>query len=123
MERISVDDLNGTSWTLVELNYEQPALPDTDLSISFQENQINGSGGCNNFNSSFELGSENPLMMTIRPVAVTKMACPEPILDQETAYFSALEDVSQWGYYFGRLALYYGLEQGGLGRLLFLPQQ
>ena len=89
--------------------------------MRFEENLISGSGGCNSFNSGFEIGSENPFVMTISPVAATKMACADPILDQETAFFTALENLSQWNYYFGQLALYYTGEDGELGRLLLRP--
>ena len=121
--RISGADLEGTSWTLVELNYDQPVQADAEVTISFRQGQLSGSGGCNNYTASFSLGEDNPFVMTAGPVAATKMACPDPILDQETAYFAALGSVSQWGYEFGQLALYYYLDDqtSGLARLLFAP--
>lgn len=122
LERISAADLNGTSWTLLELNTDQPALAETAVTISFADGQITGSGGCNNYNSSFSLGEDNPSAMMVAPIAATRKACPDPILNQETAYFTALENVSQWGYLIGHLALYYQNDQGGLGTLLFAPQ-
>jgi membrane-bound inhibitor of C-type lysozyme len=122
LERISAADLNGTSWTLLELDYDQPALVDTEVTISFADGQITGFGGCNNYNSNFTLGDDNPFVMSISPVVATRQACPEPILDQETAYFSALENVSLWGYDIGRLAMnYFEDPQGGPRRLLFVP--
>jgi heat shock protein HslJ/C-terminal processing protease CtpA/Prc len=122
LEQVSAADLDGTEWILLELDYDEPVAADAEVTIGFQDGQIAGSGGCNNYTGSFSLGEENPLTMTIGPVAATKMACPEPILGQETAYFAALESVSGWDYYFGRLALYYYVEdQAGLSRLLFAP--
>ncbi len=119
--RVSAADLNGTSWTLLEID-EQPALAETEVTISFQDGQISGSGGCNSYNSSFTLDEENPFVMSISPVAATRMACPEPILDQETAYFTALENVSLWGYDIGRLGFTYFEGEGSLPkRLLFSP--
>ena len=121
--RISADDLNGTSWTLVDLNLDQqPVLTDTEVTISFQDGQITGSGGCNTYNSSFTLGEDNPFVMTIDPVASTRKACPEPILNQETAFFTALQNVSLWGYQVGQLALSYRNDQGDFGTLIFAPQ-
>lgn len=122
LERISAADLNGTAWTLVDLNVDQqPALAETEVTLNFQEGQLSGSGGCNNYNSSFSLDGANPLAMTIGPIAATRQACPEPILNQETAYFTALENVRQWGYQAGYLALFYGNDQGSFGTLLFAP--
>lgn len=120
--RISAADLNGTSWNLLEMDYDTPALADAVVTISFQDDQISGSGGCNRYNSSFSLSEDNPFVITVGPVVSTQMACPEPILDQEAAYLTALEDVVRWGYVFGRLALYYAGHQGFPARLLFAPQ-
>jgi heat shock protein HslJ len=120
--RISADDLNGTSWNLLELNYEEPPLADSEVTISFQGNQISGSGGCNNYNSGFSLSEDNPFIITIDPIVSTKKACPEPILNQEDAYFNILESVSLWGYDHGNLVLFYVDEQGEYSRLLFSSQ-
>ncbi len=123
LEQISAADLDGTNWTLLELDYDQPAAADAEVTISFQEDQIAGFGGCNDYNSSFSLGEENPFAMTVSPVAATQKSCPDPTGSQESAYVAALEQVSGWGYSFGRLALYYYVEdQAGLSRLLFAPE-
>jgi heat shock protein HslJ len=121
--KISADDLNGTSWTLLELDSDQPVLADSELTINFQDGTISGFGGCNSFSSSFSLGDPNPFIITIEPIAATKKACPDPTHGQETDYFTALEKVSLWGYRFGQLVLTYpGGQAGELKRLLFTPQ-
>jgi heat shock protein HslJ len=122
LAKVSAADLNGTHWTLLEINEGKPTLADTKVTASFKDGKISGSGGCNSYTTGFSLGKDNPFAMTTSPVAATQKACPEPALSQETAFFTALQDVSHWGYVFGRLALYYGDGQGKLGRLLFAPQ-
>jgi heat shock protein HslJ len=119
--KVSAADLNGTSWNLLELKEGQPVTGDAQTTISFQGGRVTGSGGCNSYTGSFSLDGVNPFAMTTGPVVAAQKACPEPILSQEAAYFAALQNVSQWGYVFGRLALYYGDGQGKLGRLLFAP--
>jgi heat shock protein HslJ len=122
--KISADDLSGTSWTLLELGDGNPVLADSQVTINFQDGTLSGSGGCNSYTSSFSLGDPNPFIMTIEPIASTKKACPNPILDQETAYFTALENISLWGYRFGQLVLAYADgEDSGLKWLLFTPQE
>jgi heat shock protein HslJ len=121
LAQVSAGDLNGTSWTLVELNYDTPVLADAEVTINFVDGQISGVGGCNNYNSSFSLGEDNPFVMTLSPVVSTKKACPDPMLDVETAYLTALENVAQWGYEFGDLALYYMDDQDVPARLFFTP--
>lgn len=119
--KISAADLNGTSWTLRELDTDQPALADASSTLSFAGDQLSGSGGCNNYSDSFTLGEDNPFVMTVGPVVSTQMACPEPIMNQEMAYFKALQAVKQWGYLVGKLVLYYDKGQDDYGRLLFTP--
>ena len=120
--KVSAADLDGTGWTLLELKDGQPALADAAVSISFEDGKISGSGGCNSYTGSFSLDEINPFIMTTGPVAATRQACSDPVGAQETAYFTALEKVSQWAYMFGQLALYYQDDSGEPGRLLFAAQ-
>ncbi|MCB0124092.1 MAG: META domain-containing protein, partial [Caldilineaceae bacterium] len=120
---VAVDDLNGTSWVLVALGGEALSAEDEEpITISFQDGEISGFGGCNRYNSSFAAEGENPLAVAVGPIAGTRMACPEPRLTQETTYFSALEHVSQWGYRVGQLSLFYVNDDGTTGTLLFTAQ-
>jgi heat shock protein HslJ len=122
LAKISIGDLYGTSWRLLEMDTGIPALADAEITISFQEDQISGSGGCNDYNSRFSLHSVNPFIITINPVAVTQQACPDPLLNQENAYYAALENASLWGYNYGKLVLAYADGQDGdLKLLLFAP--
>lgn len=119
--KVSGADLDQTAWALVEFGAGQPAQADAEVTLRFDGYRIGGSGGCNDYNTGFTLGADNPFVMTVQPVAATQMACPGPSADQETAYFAALPKVSQWSYWFGKLALYYLDDDGTLARLLFAP--
>ncbi len=120
--KVSVADLDGTSWTLLELNEDQPALADAEVTLSFQDGQTAGSGGCNSYTGSFSLDEVNPFVITVGPLTATEKSCPDPVGSQESEYFAALGSVAHWGYDFGRLALYYAGGQDGESRLLFAPQ-
>jgi|GEM_PF-2746856 len=119
--KISAADLDGTTWTLLELSEEQPALADTEVTLSFAGDQLSGSAGCNNYTGSFSLGADNPFVLTAGPIAATKMACPNPSLNQENAYLNALQSAAQWGYEIGKLAIYYPAADGSYARLLLAP--
>jgi heat shock protein HslJ len=119
--KVSVADLDGTRWTLLALD-GQPALAGAEVTLSIQDGQVSGSGGCNSYSASFSLGEDNPFVMTIGPLAATDKSCPEPAGSQESAYLAALDDVARWGYDFGRLALYYAGGQDVESRLLFAAQ-
>jgi C-terminal processing protease CtpA/Prc len=120
--KVTAADLADTSWTLLELDKDQPALADAEVTISFHDGQFSGFGGCNTYNGAFTLSDDNPFLVTIGPIAATQMACPEPLLSQESAYFAALQQVSRWGFAYGRLALAYTDDQGNNVPLLFAPQ-
>ena len=119
--RVSPADLDGTRWRLVELGENKPVTDAVEITIAFAGDQISGSGGCNNYTSSFTLSNDNPFLITISPIAATRMLCPEPTGSTETAYLSALGAATIWGYDFGNLVLSHG-EGEARDRLLFVPQ-
>jgi heat shock protein HslJ len=67
-------------------------LEGTAITATFGEDgELSGSGGCNTYNARYTIdGGE----LEIGPAASTKMLCPEPegVMEQETAYFAALEE-------------------------------
>jgi heat shock protein HslJ len=127
MGNVSLDDLMGTSWVLETLNFDkQPVLPDTGIIATFADGQVSGSAGCNNYsasvsNESPDGGENNSQTLTVGPVVSTQMACPEPVMNQELKYLTALQGVTQWYYLPGRLALSYQTPQGEFGTLVFMP--
>ena len=72
--KVSAADLDGTSWTLLELNADQPALADAAVTIDFRDDppNVSGSGGCNSYTGSFSLDEINPFIMTTGPVVTTR---------------------------------------------------
>jgi uncharacterized lipoprotein YbaY/heat shock protein HslJ len=83
------DPLAGTTWTLTELIGES-LLPTTEITAQFNEDgTVSGSSGCNNYNATYEVEGNN-ITINSSPAAMTLMACPEPIMEQESAYLEAL---------------------------------
>jgi heat shock protein HslJ len=79
--------LAGTSW-LVETVGGRAVLAETELTLRFGGNdQITGNAGCNSFHGEFRLSGES---LSFGPLASTRKACPEGILDQEAGYLAAL---------------------------------
>ena len=56
------------------------------LSIG-EDGRVGGSGGCNRYFAQAEIAGDK---LEISAIASTRMACPPPISDAETAYFAAL---------------------------------
>ena len=97
--------------------------PGTYVTINFSnsDNQVSGSGGCNNYFSTYSADDEYNLTIN-GPVGSTRMAC-DTGMEQETLYLSALETVS--GYDInenGLLLLDYESGTAYDEQLVFVPQ-
>jgi heat shock protein HslJ len=73
-------------------------LPNTEITAEFKDGQINGSGGCNQYNASYTV---EPLDQTSGKIQIqvqdfTRMSCGEEIDAQEREYFKALEQVREY---------------------------
>jgi len=80
--------LTGISWRPITLGNE--AIPeDSGIFVSFAvDGGIKGRGGCNNFFGSLEQTGSG---IEIGPLGVTRMACPPPIMNRESAFLEALQ--------------------------------
>lgn len=66
-----------------------PLPEEVEVSLRFDlDGRLSGRGGCNRFMASFEIAQET---LDIGPAAATMMACPEPMMQAERAFFDALE--------------------------------
>ena len=120
---VSLADLNDTSWTLVDFNFDQqPVSAENPITLNFTADRVSGSAGCNNYNAPIDGAGDFPQSLTIGLAATTRKLCPPPTMALETQYLTALEDVRLWGYVGGHLGLSYENEEGGLNTLLFRPQ-
>jgi len=81
-------------WRLYTLN-ERPPIGDTLITLQFEKFQAAGFGGCNNFRTSFERRGSS---LNFGFVTSTAKECELPIgvMAQESAYFSALEQITSF---------------------------
>ncbi len=86
--------LADTGWQLV--SYERgdaqiPVVSGSKITLNFNtDGSIDGSGGINHYFGSY---TQNGLLITFGTVGCTEMAGPEPLMDQESAYFRLLDSV------------------------------
>jgi heat shock protein HslJ len=84
--------LLGEDWILVALN-GQPPLAGRPPTLKLENDSIGGTSGCNSYGGGYRLqGSELSFLETVQ----TEMYCmdPEGIMEQERAYFDALNQVA-----------------------------
>lgn len=90
--------LAGTAWQVTGYNNGKQAivsvLGGTTLTLEFMaDGRLRGSGGCNQFGSSY---SSTGRQLGIGTAATTRKACPAPegVMEQEAAFLHALETVA-----------------------------
>jgi heat shock protein HslJ len=81
------DLLNGSAWILASLN-GQPALAGVTVTLNFQDGTLGGSDGCNSYSGSYE-SSDSELRIG-KEIISTMMACAEPVMEQASAFTTAL---------------------------------
>ena len=107
--------LLDTKWVLISLN-GSALIEGTEITLSFKEASLDGSAGCNTYGGSYA-ASEDSLHLS--GVYWTEMGCPEPkgIMDQERAYFDALNAAARYRVDGDRLEVY---DEAGAQILVFV---
>jgi len=113
---IGSPDLQGTAWTLVKLNGNNP-VPDTTITLTFEEREgvqgVGGSAGCNGYGGGYKQDGSS---VSFSDLVSTMMACEQPIMDQEISYLGALGSVREFALEGGLLHL-----RGDGVELVFAP--
>ena len=112
---VSLKELDGTTWLLTELGEGQELVPDSEITVSFDEGKISGSNGCNQYSAG--ITEDNLGELSIGMAMGTMMACPEPVMDQENAFMAKLISVKHARLVEGQLEFVYDK-----GILLFTKQ-
>jgi len=80
--------LEGTHWKLVELGGNIPAgEADAYIVLNSDGQKLSGSSGCNRLVGGYKLRRRR---LHFTPTAMTRMACPEPLMNQEQVLVEAL---------------------------------
>ena len=81
-------ELTGISWRPVSVG-DQEIPEDSGLYVLFEvDGSIKGHGGCNGFFGSLEKADSG---IAVGQLGATRMACPEEIMDRETAFMGAVQ--------------------------------
>lgn len=95
---IPTDGIEGLTWELDSL-----VLPAEDTltlvpeavmaSMTLDNGQVTGTGGCNSFSASYELEGA---VLSFSEIVRTRMACPAMVMQFEDGLLSQLESVASW---------------------------
>lgn len=100
--------LEDTDWVLVSYMDQEGVLaeplPGTNTTAQFQDGQVNGNSGCNNFFGGYEVDGHN---LSVGPLASTEMFCGSPpgVMDQENSYLAALASAASFAIEGGQLVI------------------
>lgn len=85
--------ITGIDWRPVVIGAD--TMPDdSGMSVQFAvDGSINGNGGCNGFFGSVE---KTETGISIGPLGATRKACPQPIMDRESAFLDALQNTTSF---------------------------
>jgi heat shock protein HslJ len=104
----SVPELAGTNWSLISYagadgtQFPAVAEPSVGTVTFLTDSELAGSTGCNRFTGTYEQSGAD---LSIATGAMTQMACPGLVADQETAVIAALGEVATAAVSAGNLVL------------------
>ena len=116
-QRLSLETIGGTRWVLREWSWGEPAPDEPEVTITYDDERLTGSSGCNRYFTSPTPG-EMPGDLSVGPIGTTRMACPEPETAVEARFLSQLEGLNRYGFMAGDLMLGYTTGDGS-GVMMF----
>lgn len=91
-------ELAGTSWEAIGYNNGKQAVTSVVAGAAITANfgkdgQLTGNDGCNDYNGPYKVTGNQ---ISIGPLATTRMACDQALMDQETQYLAALQSAATY---------------------------
>jgi heat shock protein HslJ len=117
---LSLADLGGHEWVLIEFPRDRPLPQNVEISLVFHDDKVSGNSGCNEYFAGVVTSS--PGELEFNGMGATRMACPEPAMDLERRYLQALAGASGYRFLAGRLVLTCDTDEGPQV-LVFTPKK
>ncbi len=115
---LSLEVLEGPEWVLIGFGSAEPVPLEQPITLIVEGSRVGGFSGCNRYMGSAEPG-QGPGAIEFGPLAGTMMACPEPGMEIERRYLSALQACESFGFRAGRLVIQGTGDEGQMITLLF----
>ena len=106
----SAESLAAETWVLTSYgspDQPQAVMEDAVISLNYEpiQGRLGGSSGCNSYFGEVTI-DEDQQAFSVGPLGMTRKACAQPIMEQETTYISMLERVTRFATQEGSLSLY-----------------
>lgn len=88
----TMDLLTGPEWQVEDVA-GAGVIDASHITLAFDGDRVAGSTGCNRFTGGFELTGEG---LSFKPLALTRMMCPEALMQQEARVLEALSNVDRF---------------------------
>ena len=89
--------LEGVEWHLISYRNADgdmtDVLADAPITMIFDGGNVSGSAGCNRYFTSYQVQGD---AIGFGEIAMTRMLCPEPVMEQEQAFSEALAAVTNY---------------------------
>jgi heat shock protein HslJ/membrane-bound inhibitor of C-type lysozyme len=105
--------LVGTSWVVERI--EELVANRATTTVRFEEGRVSGRAGCNQYSGYLQAAGD---ALRVSETRTTRMACPPPVMEQETRFLAALTAVRTARREGERVLL---LDETGRVRLVLLP--
>lgn len=116
---LSLADLEGPEWILLELGRGQPPPEDIEISLSFEKDRVSGNSACNTYFAGVD--GPAPGELRFNGMGATRMACEERVMDVERRYLNALAGTRRYTFQAGWLVLSCDTDEGPVV-LTFAPR-
>src|SRR5689334_11260610 len=81
------------STTVTEKGQDRPLVPDTRLTLTFQDGNVSAHAGCNHMTGGVDVDGER---LVVERLAATRMACDAPLMEQDAWLAEFLSDGPTW---------------------------
>ncbi|QIG48892.1 META domain-containing protein [Nordella sp. HKS 07] len=94
VERVASETSNPSGKWLAESIRRRGVIDSLQTVLDIAaDGRVSGSGGCNRISGKADISGER---ITFSPLASTRMACAPAVMDQESKFLGALNDVRKW---------------------------
>ena len=107
---LSLADLAGPEWILLELDRGQLPPEDIEITLVFEDHRVSGNSGCNTYFAGVDAPAPGELRFS--GMGATRMACEGWMMELERRYLGSLAGAVRYSFHAGWLVLSCETDEG-----------